>query len=490
MYEDRILNADLRKKVVSVEEAAALIKSGMTFATSGFSGGYPKAIPQELAAHSSATGVRMLSAVSSSESMDGVLARSNVLGFHGFFQDSKEMRRAVNSGKIDFCDCHLGMLADRIRHGDYGKIDYLVFEALCIDEDGGIAPVSSAGIDDVFLEQADKVIVEININYPLELDGLCDFGRDMDKLTSPSVRIGGAHVPCPPEKIAAIFFTDVQPDMASYRPVNEVYAAIGDNIVEMLNTEIAAGRLEKNFTFQSGVGGVANAVLTDLFQNGFKGLQMYSELMTDVTIKAMLDGTVSEATTTGISIEGDTYKSFLENMDFYKKHLVIRPLDVTNNGELIRRMGLVSMNTVVEADIYGNTNSSHVMGSRMINGIGGSNDFARHAKLTIFMTPSTARDGTISSIVPMVTHVDNTEHDIDVLVTECGWADLRGKTPKQRAALIIRNCAHPDYRPALQEYFDEALALCGPCQTPQNLEAAFSFHTRFLKTGTMREEKE
>ena len=143
------------------------------------------------------------------------------------------------------------------------------------------------------------------------------------------------------------------------------------------------------------------------------------------------------------------------------------------------------MNTIVEGDIYGNVNSSHAMGSHIINGVGGSNDFARHSKLAIFQTPSTARGGAISSIVPMVAHVDNTEHDVDILVTEQGWADLRGKTPKQRAQLIIDHCAHPDYREALQAYFDEALALCGPCQTPHNLEKALSWHVRFLQTGSM-----
>ena len=486
MYEDRILNEDLRKKVVSVEEAGALIKSGMTFATSGFAAGYPKAFPQELAAHSKATGVRMLSAVSNSESMDGHLARSDVLGFHGFFQDNRDMRHAVNEGRIDFVDCHLGLLADKIRHGDYGKIDYIVFEALSVDVDGSLAPVCAAGIDDVFLEAADKVIVEINVNYPTILDGFCDFGRDMEKLTSPAVRLGGTHVPCPPEKIAAIFFTDLPPDMASYRPVDDVYKAIGDNIVEVLNSEIAAGRLEKNFTFQSGVGGVANAVLTDLIQSGFKDLRMYSELMTDIAIKSMVDGTISEATTTGISVTGDTFETFINNLDYYKKHLVIRPVDMTNNGELIRRMGVVSMNTIVEGDIYGNVNSSHAMGSHIINGVGGSNDFARHSKLAIFQTPSTARGGAISSIVPMVTHVDNTEHDVDVLVTEQGWADLRGKTPKQRAQLIIDHCAHPDYRDMLADYHARALKGSYGLQTPHLLTEALSWHQRFIETGSMR----
>ena len=488
MYEDRILNAELRKKVVSVSEAASLIRSGMTFATSGFAAGYPKALPQELARQNAVTNVRMLSAVSNSESMDGCLARSDVLGFHGFFQDSRDMRHAVNDGKIDFCDCHLGMLSDRIRHGDFGKIDYFVCEALFVDSDGSLAPIVAAGIDDVFLNAADKVIVEINVNYPVVLDGFCDFGRDTEKITSPAVRIGGTHVPCPPEKIAAIFFTDVAPDMAHYRPVDEVYSSIGNNILDFLQSEISAGKLEKNFTFQSGVGGVANAVLTGLINGGFKDLRMYSELMTDVAIKSMLNGTISEATTTGISIEGETYKAFLDNIDYYKDHLVIRPVDVTNNGEMIRRMELVSMNTIVEADIYGNVNSSHAMGTQIINGVGGSNDFARHAKISIFQTPSTARNGTISSIVPMVSHVDNTEHDVDILVTEQGWADLRGKTPKQRAKLIIENCSHPDYRDALREYFDEAVSLCGPCQTPHNLDKALSWHTRFLTTGTMKPE--
>lgn len=489
MYEEKILNADLLKKVVSVQEAAALIQSGMTIAMSGFAAGYPKAIPTELAAHSKATGVRMLNAVSNSEKMDSVLARSNVLGFHGFFQDNRDMRRAVNEGRIDFCDCHLGLLADKIRAGDYGKIDYAVMEAIFVDKDGSIAPALSAGIDDVFVECAEKVIVEINMNYSLSLDGFCDFGRDASKLTPPFVRIGPAHIPCPPEKIAAICFTDLMTDMPIYRPVDDVYAAIGDNIKNLLASEIDAGRLDREFTFQSGVGGVANAVLASLMEGGFKNLKMFTELMTDVPIHAMLDGVISDATTTGTSMEAETFALFSENLDFFKKHLVIRPTNVTNNGENIRRMGLVAMNTIVEADIYGNTNSSHAMGSHIINGVGGSNDFARHAKLTIFMTPSTARDGEISSIVPMVAHVDNTEHDADILVTEYGWADLRGKTPKQRAALIIENCAHPDYRPALQQYFEDAVTLCGPCQTPHDLDKALSWHSRFLKTGTMRENK-
>ena len=111
------------------------------------------------------------------------------------------------------------------------------------------------------------------------------------------------------------------------------------------------------------------------------------------------------------------------------------------------------MNGMIEADIYGNVNSTHIMGSKIMNGIGGSGDFARNAYLSIFMAPSQAAKGTISTIVPMVSHVDHTEHDTQVLVTENGLADLRGLSPKQRARLVIENCAAPDFKPLLKDYF-------------------------------------
>ncbi|TKI78799.1 acetyl-CoA hydrolase, partial [Bacillus wiedmannii] len=103
-------------------------------------------------------------------------------------------------------------------------------------------------------------------------------------------------------------------------------------------------------------------------------------------------------------------------------------------------------NTALELDIYGNVNSTHVLGTKMMNGIGGSGDFARNARLAIFVTKSIAKGGNISSIVPFVSHVDHTEHDVDVIVTEQGYADLRGLAPRERVELIIENCVHPMYR--------------------------------------------
>jgi succinyl-CoA:acetate CoA-transferase len=144
------------------------------------------------------------------------------------------------------------------------------------------------------------------------------------------------------------------------------------------------------------------------------------------------------------------------------------------------------MNGMIEVDLYGHVNSTHVMGSKIQNGIGGSGDFARNAYLSFFMTPSLAKNGDISCIVPMASHVDHTEHDTQIIVTEQGLADLRGLSPKLRAKQIIEKCAHPDYRPALRDYFRRAMESSSGRQSPHILDEAHSWHSRFLRSGTMK----
>ena len=178
-------------------------------------------------------------------------------------------------------------------------------------------------------------------------------------------------------------------------------------------------------------------------------------------------------------------RRLLENLERYRGKIVLRDSEISNSAEVIRRLGVIAMNTAVEADIYGNVNSSQMSGTNIYNGIGGSGDYARSSAISIFMTGSVAKHGAVSCIVPMTPHVDHTEHDVDVLVTEQGYADLRGLSPKERAKLIIENCAHPAYRPQLRAYFERACAATGGAQTPQLLEECFSFHTRLRETGSM-----
>jgi len=162
----------------------------------------------------------------------------------------------------------------------------------------------------------------------------------------------------------------------------------------------------------------------------------------------------------------------------------LRSQEVSNHPEIIRRLGIIAINTALEADIYGNVNSTHTLGTHVMNGIGGSGDFARNAYLAVFATKSLAKDGKISSIVPMVSHVDHNEHDVDILVTEVGLADLRGLAPRERAAVIINNCVAEPYRQMLKDYVAEAAERGG--HTPHVLEKALSWHTRYRDSGTMR----
>ncbi|MGL4293539.1 MAG: acetyl-CoA hydrolase/transferase C-terminal domain-containing protein, partial [Bacteroidales bacterium] len=137
-----------------------------------------------------------------------------------------------------------------------------------------------------------------------------------------------------------------------------------------------------------------------------------------------------------------------------------------------------------EADIFGNVNSTHVVGTKMMNGIGGSGDFTRNAYISIFSCPSVAKEGKISAIVPFASHVDHSEHSVDILITEQGIADLRGKSPAQKAEAIIENCAHPDYKPLLRQYLKLSKS---NCHTQHSLIAAFGFHNQFIKSGDMRQ---
>ncbi|WP_300924320.1 acetyl-CoA hydrolase/transferase C-terminal domain-containing protein, partial [uncultured Duncaniella sp.] len=265
---------------------------------------------------------------------------------------------------------------------------------------------------------------------------------------------------------------------------DEVSKQIGSNVVNFLLGELHAGRLPKDFLpLQSGVGNVANAVLNDLgLANDIPTFEMYTEVVQDSVINLIKQGKCRFASTCSLTISDDMMREVFSNMDFFHDKFVIRPSEISNNPEVIRRLGVIAMNTALEADIFGAVNSTHVLGTRMMNGIGGSGDFTRNGYISIFSCPSVTKGGLISNIVPMVAHADHSEHSVDILITDQGVADLRAKDPVQKAETIIENCAHPDYRPLLRDY----LRLGKGGQTPHALQAAFAFHTAFAETGDMR----
>ncbi|MEP6560108.1 MAG: acetyl-CoA hydrolase/transferase C-terminal domain-containing protein, partial [Nakamurella sp.] len=292
----------------------------------------------------------------------------------------------------------------------------------------------------------------------------------------------------PPEKIVAIVQTHSPDRNTVFSPPDANSQQIAGHVLDFLANEVKHGRLPATLLpLQSGVGNIANAVLAGLDEGPFRPLTAYTEVIQDGMLQMLRSGTLSMASATAFSLSAEGSREFISNIDDYRKRIILRPQEISNHPEVIRRLGCLAMNGMIEADIYGNVNSTHVMGSSIMNGIGGSGDFARNAFVSFFLTPSTAKGGAISCIVPMVSHVDHTEHDVHVIVTEQGLADLRGLPPRRRAQKVIDNCAHPDYRPALQDYLDRASETVGGKHTPHELDEALSWHVRYLESGTMKQ---
>lgn len=495
MDEKRIKCPQLLSRIMTAEEAAALVREGTTVAFSGFSAtGYPKLVPAAIAARGEAKNLTVLAGASAGTEVDGALAKAGLIARRTPFNVNKDLRDSINNGTIAFSDIHLGDLPGQVRKGIWGKVDCAVIECCAVLEDGAIVPTLSVGASNTFVELADKVILELNLGHSEALLGMHDCftvgelpNDNLLPVMSPATRVGSPAIPCDPAKIAAIVIADTQDQQPRFTPPDEVSSQIAGHIVELLRKEVEEGRLPKNITIQSGFGAVANAVLYGLNSDAFDQFDMYTEVIQDGALELLLSGKIREASATALSLSLEGRKKLYDNLESLRGKLVIRPQDISNNGAIARRLSVVAMNTAMEADIYGNVNSTHVMGSGMMNGLGGSGDFARHGGLSIFMTPATAKGGKISSIVPMVSHVDHTEHDVQIIVTEHGLADLRGKCPRERAELIIENCCDPAYRPALRAYYEEAKQVAQGQHTPHVLSKALSWHTRFMETGTMQE---
>ena len=375
-----------------------------------------------------------------------------------------------------------------------GKIDVAIVEACAITEEGNIIPTTSMGNSASYVETADVVIVEVNTTQPMELEGMHDVYVPLDPpnrlpipIVKPNDRIGTPYIPCTPDKIKFIVPCDIPDHTRALGEIDENSRKMSQNFIELLHKEVAAGRMPKNLLpLQSGVGAVANAVISGFVDSDLKDLTVFTEVIQDGMFDLIDAGKLSFASGTALSPSPEGLERFYKNIKEYRKHIVLRPQEVANSPEIARRIGIIAMNTAIECDIYGNVNSTHIMGSKMMNGIGGSGDFARNAYLTVFFTVSTAKGGAISSIVPMCSHVDHTEHDVDIIVTEQGLADLRGLSPRQRAKVIIENCAHPDYKPMLMDYYERALKETKQAHTPHILTEALSWHERFQETGTMK----
>ncbi len=468
-FQKRIRCPKFLDKIMSAKDASRVIEPGMTLGVSGFTiSGYPKMVAGALAERARAgekLDLTVYSGASLGDEFDGELARAGALKARMPYQTNKDLRNAINAGKVHYHDLPLSEMPLWIKNNYLNHIDVAIIEAAAITEDGNLIPTTSVGCSNTYVEYADKIIIEVNTCVPEVIEGMHDIYSPKKvpytepiPITSVGDRIGTTSIPCDFSKVAAVVHSTVPDSGRKVVPPDEDFRQMAQHLISFLKQEMAVGRLPDPLPpLQAGVGSVSNAVLDFLRTSDFEHLTVYSEVLQNSMFDLIDAGKVDFASGTSLTISEDQQGEFYKKLDKYKDKVVLRPQEISNHPEVIRRLGVIAINTVIEADIYGNTNSSYINGTRLMNGVGGSGDYCQNAGLSVFITKSTAKNGDINCIVPLCSHIDHTIHEIQVLITEQGVADLRGLDFADRAKTIIENCAHPKFRPELYRYLNDAI---------------------------------
>lgn len=466
------------------ETAAASIDANATILVSGFgSVGYPKSVPLALAASDRELSLTVVSAGSVGDGIDVDLVEDGSIDRRYVYQARPVVREKINSGEISFNDRHVSSLGDEVQYGNLVDPDIAIVEAIAVGEDWFI-PSTSIGQTAAFVNSVDKLIVEINTAQPDLLKQFHDIyyretppHRDPIPLTNPGDRIGTAHIEFDPSALTAVVESDEPDEPYTFRDPTEEDLALADNLRRFLETEVKQSALyEESVRLQFGVGSLGNALMQALGNAdlGDRDLIYFGEVIQDGLLDLLDNNQLQSASATSLALSTEGQNRLFEHADRYAENVVLRPADISNSPELVNRFGVIAVNSALEIDLYGHANSTHVRGTQMVNGIGGSGDFTRNAPLAIMALPSEVNNS-ISRIVPMVPHVDHTEHDIDVVVTEHGVADLRGTSPYERARMLVRECAHPDYRQDLYAYLERAHE--GGGHIPHDLNTVFSWNS-------------
>ncbi len=483
--------------IITAQEAAGYIKNGYGVGISGFTlSGTPKTVLPEvarIAEEEHAAGrpfkINLFTGASTGDAIDGMLTRAKALNFRVPFISNPVVREAINNKEIEYSDLHLSLMAQDLRYGYLGKVDVAILEAIDITPDGKVYLTTAGGIGQTVANLADKIIIERNTYH--HTMGLHDVYEPLDPpyrreipIYNAADRVGKPYVQVDPKKVVGIVEVYLPNEQVVFKELDPVTRKIGENVVGFILNDMKRGIIPATgLPIQSGIGNVANAVLKALENCAeLPALDLYSEVLQDSVIDLMEHGRIKAGSTCSLSLSQECLQHVYDNLDFFRDRLILRPSEISNHPEIIRRLGIIAMNTAIAVDLYGCVNSSHIGGTRLMNGIGGSGDFARNAYVSIFMCPSTQKGGAVSSIVPMVTHADHTEHDVRVVVTEWGVADLRGKGPDERARLLIENCAHPDYRNLLWDY----LKISKNGHVSHNVAAALALNTAYEREGDMR----
>jgi succinate CoA transferase len=494
----KLQDIPIAMKEIAADEVANFVKNGDCVAFGGFTpAGTPKVSASAIARKAEAEHaagrpfrIHVLTGASTGDAVDGVLARADAIISRVPYQSDSNIRNLINEGKVHYHDMHVSHYAQQVKQKIFGEIDLAIVEAADISDSGEVLFTTALGLASTFCRHAKKVVVELNEYHPRKIRGLHDiYETELAPHTRPIPlvtvrdRIGTEMIKVDPTKIIGIVRTNIPDQVKAFSSLDKDTDRIGEHIAKFLSKEIHSGRIFPQFPIQSGVGNVANSILEAMSaETSITPFTMYSEVLQDSVIEAIKSGSLLFASGAALTVTPECLGEIYDNYDFFKTRLILRPQEISNHPEIILRLGLVSINTALEVDICGNVNSTHVLGSNVVNGVGGSADFARNSQISIFACKSTAKDGRVSAVVPFCSHVDNSEHSVKILATECGIADLRGKDPRQRAQEIINNCVHPDYKGLLSRY----LSLANRGHIPFSLANVFKMYEVFISEGDMR----
>ena len=367
-------------RLMTAEEAANTIRPRRLVAFSGFTGAAtPKAIPAAIVARASTEDdftIGVLTGASTGPQVDDALAP--YMTWRAPYQSSSALRNAINKGYVSYTDVHLSDVHRLVKSGVY-DIDTAIVEVSAVRDDGRVRLTSSIGSSDVFLEHASLVILEFNSTQPVTMSEYHDIipviARRPVTLGHPLAREGSIGMVISPSKIVGVVVTNEPERLPAYISPDETSKAIAGHVAGFLAQELSRGSLSRDhLTLQIGVGNVGNAVLGALGEDTrIPPFQMYSEVLPDSAVPLLKSGRLRGISATAFSLSPGARNQLLGSVS--RDRVVLRPVSISNHPALIRQFDVVAINTALEVDLFGNVNSTHIAGTKLMNGIGGSGDF-------------------------------------------------------------------------------------------------------------------
>ena len=476
----------LKEKVCPAETAAEMIFDGAVVSASGYTAvGDPKATFYALAEKAKADGtkIHLVTAAQMSKGAETALVDAGALISRAPFVVCPAVSKAANAGSIKYTEAAMSKMPRLVEDGCFGSIDFAIIEALDVSEDGDVTPTTSIGMNSQFCRQARYIILEINRTQPEALSGIHDILETPyhmgQQLKAVNERVGKTTFKIDLSKVVAVVFSDIPDEEPAPVNITAQESAICSNLMEFLECNFDGRSLPP---LQTGIGGVSLAILNALSKSDYENIKFYCGALQEPMLDMLESGKASQISGGAFAMTQAGQKRFSEikeemdsiadlrislnggtahEGDRLADKLVLRNMEVANSLIATSSVGLIALNTGIEMDIYGNLNTSHILGRKVVNGIGGGASFAECSALSVMLMPSARKDGAISTFVESTGHVDIVHHDVDVVISEQGIADLRGKTDIEAAQLIISNCVHPDYKDKLADYLDEAIARGG-----------------------------